>query len=745
MDDFLDLSTGLSGHGTHISGAIGATGNNARGVAGVNWKAALMPLKAFDSTGDSNTGLLLSAIEYADQKGAHIINCSFGGTVLDPALKLGIDSSPALFVCSAGNDGADTDITPNYPSSFDSPNILSVAASDQDDVLASFSNFGATSVDLAAPGENILSTMKALRLAPFSDNFNDGDITTPAWTSDGTWGLTNSVSDSFSYSLTDSPGGNYPPNANSIVNTPGFSLLTDCSLQYRMRLDTEQGLDFLNVEAATDNVNGPWTTLSTHSGTTGGVFETFVDSLTAFDGANPLHIRFRLTSDGTNEFDGAYIDDVKVLCPFIDPEYGFSSGTSMAAPHVSGVAALLKTEVPSLTNLGIKEMVLNGVDPVSSLITNSVSGGRLNAYGALTAVPSPPSNLTASATSSTEINLAWVDNSATEDGFKIERKTDAAGTFAQIDIALTNSVSFSDTGLSPSTLYFYRVRAFTGSGDSVYSNEASATTQASPPALPPFPGGGGGCFIATAAYGSRLAPEVAELRRFRDERLLTNAPGRAFVRLYYRYSPPVADIISQHGGLRLATRVALSPVVYGIKYPCAPAALAAFAFAGLLYGARRKKGERALRKRHTSGAGKGAGGFTLIELLVVMLILSLLAAVIAPRLIGRAEDARITEAKVQIRNFETALKLFRIDNGFYPETGQGLEALTETPSAGRIPRNYREGGYLEQRIIPVDPWGSPYIYVSPGLNGDFDIISLGADGEEGGEGGDADINNWEIQ
>lgn len=137
-------------------------------------------------------------------------------------------------------------------------------------------------------------------------------------------------------------------------------------------------------------------------------------------------------------------------------------------------------------------------------------------------------------------------------------------------------------------------------------------------------------------------------------------------------------------------------------------------------------------------------GFTLLEIIIVVFILSLLAALVAPRLIGRAEDAKITEAKVQIRNFETALKLFRLDNGFYPSTEQGLRALVEKPTIGRVPDEYREGGYLEKRAIPLDPWGKPYIYVSPGMYGDFDILSLGADGMEGGEGAAADINNWEI-
>lgn len=138
-------------------------------------------------------------------------------------------------------------------------------------------------------------------------------------------------------------------------------------------------------------------------------------------------------------------------------------------------------------------------------------------------------------------------------------------------------------------------------------------------------------------------------------------------------------------------------------------------------------------------------GFTLLEILVVVFILSLLAAIVAPQFIGRTEDAKIAEAKVQIKNFETALKLFKLDNGYYPSTGQGLDSLIEEPSSGRTPANYREGGYLEQKKIPSDPWGTPYIYISPGEEGDFDIISLGADGREGGEGNDADIKNWDMQ
>jgi general secretion pathway protein G len=149
---------------------------------------------------------------------------------------------------------------------------------------------------------------------------------------------------------------------------------------------------------------------------------------------------------------------------------------------------------------------------------------------------------------------------------------------------------------------------------------------------------------------------------------------------------------------------------------------------------------------HNEGIGRPvSGGFTLLEILVVVFILSLLAAIVAPRIIGRTDDARIAEAKVQIRNIETALKLYKMDNGFYPETQQGLDALIEKPSSGMVPRNYREGGYLEQKKVPLDPWGNPYVYVSPGLHGDFDLLSFGADGKEGGEGKNADITNWDMQ
>lgn len=138
-------------------------------------------------------------------------------------------------------------------------------------------------------------------------------------------------------------------------------------------------------------------------------------------------------------------------------------------------------------------------------------------------------------------------------------------------------------------------------------------------------------------------------------------------------------------------------------------------------------------------------GLTLIELMVVIVILGILATLIVPRIMGRPEEAKRTMARVQIESIETALKLYKLDNGVYPSTEQGLQALVEPPSIGQIPKKWREGGYLEKGRVPKDPWDYDYIYLSPGLHGDFDLTSYGADGQPGGEGKDLDINNWELE
>ena len=137
-------------------------------------------------------------------------------------------------------------------------------------------------------------------------------------------------------------------------------------------------------------------------------------------------------------------------------------------------------------------------------------------------------------------------------------------------------------------------------------------------------------------------------------------------------------------------------------------------------------------------------GFTLIEIMVVMVILALLAALVGPRIIGQSDKAKIDDTKVQIRNLENALKFYKLDNGVYPTTEQGLQALIEKPTVGQIPKNYREGGYLESKKVPKDPWGNDFVFLAPGEHGDYDLCSYGADGAKGGEGNNADICSWDI-
>ncbi|TAM48002.1 MAG: type II secretion system protein GspG [Burkholderiaceae bacterium] len=132
-------------------------------------------------------------------------------------------------------------------------------------------------------------------------------------------------------------------------------------------------------------------------------------------------------------------------------------------------------------------------------------------------------------------------------------------------------------------------------------------------------------------------------------------------------------------------------------------------------------------------------GFTLIELMVVLVIIGVLAALIVPNVLERADEARVTAARTDINNLMQALKLYRLDNQRYPTAGQGLQALVIKPTVPPIPSNWKP--YLDK--LPNDPWGNPYQYLNPGVKGEIDVMSFGADGKTGGEGKDADIGSWQ--
>ncbi|AOY90181.1 type II secretion system protein GspG [Marinobacter salinus] len=140
---------------------------------------------------------------------------------------------------------------------------------------------------------------------------------------------------------------------------------------------------------------------------------------------------------------------------------------------------------------------------------------------------------------------------------------------------------------------------------------------------------------------------------------------------------------------------------------------------------------------------KDSRGFTLIEIMVVMVILGLLVAIVAPNIMGRSDQAKVTIAETQLKNIQSALDLYRLDNSQYPSTQQGLEALVSKPSGSPEPKNWNPDGYLKS--VPEDPWGAEFQYISPGSEGAYDLYSYGSDGQEGGDGDASDISVWNTE
>jgi len=470
--DFVDNDNDpmdYNGHGTHVAGTIAAVGNNGTGVTGVCWTAKIMPIRGLDAAGSGNTADLIQAIQYANANGAHVINNSWGGGGYSQALKNAIDASSAVVVCAAGNSYGDNDATPHYPSSYTSTNIISVAATDQNDLKPDFSNWGATSVDVGAPGTNIYSTVIARHDVQLIDDFSGG---LGNWTTDGgatdNWGIEGGY-------LTESPGGPYANNTNSWIRTTGsVNLVGEVGyrLEFRLRGISESYFDILYIDTSSNG--STWTNIDALSGSTGINWFPMEYDISTYAGGN-FYIRFRFTSNGSVNFDGWRIDDVKVTAytPGTHNSYDYKDGTSMAAPIVSGIAGLIKATTPAITNTQIKAAIEQNVDTIPSLSGDVATGGRVNANNIF---PAAPSTLVATAFSGSQINLTWTDNSSNEDGFIIERKTGAGGTWSEIDTASANTTTYSNTGLNELTPYYYRVYAYHTGVNSPYSNEANATT-----------------------------------------------------------------------------------------------------------------------------------------------------------------------------------------------------------------------------------------------------------------------------
>jgi subtilisin family serine protease len=557
------------GHGTHVAGTIAAIGDNGKGITGVMWEAGIMPLRILNSHGMGAVSNAIRAIHYAVQKGARIINVSWGGGNYSQALYDAMASSDVLFVAAAGNDSLNTDSNPFYPASYDLPNIISVAATDPRDRLGSFSNWGPSTVDVAAPGATIYSTSPSTHSigGTFPDNVESGPGN---WTTGGTtpWAIVDTPYESPTHCWSDSPEDNYSNATDSwlILPTVDLSEKRLSRLTYYLRMETEVYRDFLYVEASIDGMN--WTNIYGqgvgYSGSTGGAFVKISDDISGYDGEPTVHIRLRLVADPQHTFDGVYVDDVDIASishTYDGDEFQFLQGTSMAAPHVSGLAGLLVSAYPALPLEELRWRILNGTDELGDLTEKVATGGRINASNSLR-LPMAPSRLCASQASGTQIDLQWVDNSPDEEGFTVERRV-RGGRYREITRVDPDTTAYSDTNPEGGAPYTYRVRAFNRYGNSGYSNEAWTANSGGGVAFTAGGGGSGsgGCFVATAAYGSPYHRRIDLLRAFRDEYLTDHPMGKKCVQLYYRYSPPVARFIADHPAMRKGVRIALSPFV----------------------------------------------------------------------------------------------------------------------------------------------------------------------------------------
>ncbi len=398
------------GHGTHVAGTIGARGNNGIGVAGVNWQVSLMALRAGDATGSFPTSAIVGAVAYACAKNARVVNGSFGGSEYSQTM-LDAITAPAcantLFVFAAGNGGDDgagdnNDTTPQYPCSYASDRIICVAASNQSDGRASFSNYGLTSVDLAAPGFSITSSIFIGDIV-LVDGFGDSPtLFSTRWGAQSApgghplWGqqfVSFPGAITGSPSVSESPAGNYSANTDSTIRTLTPLDLTGkagCHVDYFMRLNTELGHDFFFLEGSA-SPSGPWTDLSQGgwTGDTEGEWFAFQEDVGALDGVSTAYLRLRLTSDGSVQRDGAVVEDIAMACAGQTPDgaYIAFSGTSMAAPHVTGAAALMLARNPALTRSQLRSILLGTVTPVSAFAktgpTPVATGGRLNLAAAI--------------------------------------------------------------------------------------------------------------------------------------------------------------------------------------------------------------------------------------------------------------------------------------------------------------------------------------------------------------------------
>ncbi len=400
-----DLYYGIWGHGTLVAGIIAAVGNNNTGVTGVNWHGKIMALKMFRPDMSGFDADAVEAIDYAvlmKNRGVNIvaINASWGEYEYSQVLKDAIEAAGdagILFVAAAGNEGNDNDLTPLYPCGYGLSNIICVGATDKNDQRPNWSNFGFGTVDVGAPGAEILTTLPGGGYLPQSGDifFDDMESANGKWEHGGindSWTITAEMSHSASHAWSDSPDSEYRNNTNSWLAVKNDIDLSshqngNVMLGFWIKYSTEYDHDYLSVEFSEDG-GVSWKEAGRVTGSNNN-FELVTVPVPRGFRTHSFRFRFRLFTNGSVTEDGVYIDDVGVGIGGPSDSYENESGTSMATPYVTGAVALMASVYPAEDMCHRLGRIFAGVDVKDQFQDLWWSSGRLNLYNSITGIPDP--------------------------------------------------------------------------------------------------------------------------------------------------------------------------------------------------------------------------------------------------------------------------------------------------------------------------------------------------------------------